>query len=38
MTEIIIRDDLIHLRNDHISYVMGKLEGGILPTSTLAGG
>ncbi|MGN0762955.1 MAG: alpha-galactosidase, partial [Aristaeellaceae bacterium] len=30
MTEIIIRDDLIHLRNDRISYVMGKLQGGIM--------
>ena len=30
MTEIIIRDDLIHLRNDRISYVMGNLQGGIL--------
>ncbi|MGN1020543.1 MAG: alpha-galactosidase [Aristaeellaceae bacterium] len=28
MTEIIIRDDLIHLRNDRISYVIGLMEGG----------
>lgn len=29
MTEIIIREDLIHLRNDRISYVMGRLQGSI---------
>ncbi len=29
MAEIIIREDLIHLRNDRISYVMGRLQGGI---------
>ena len=29
MTEIIIRDDMIHLRNDRVSYVIGLLEGGI---------
>lgn len=29
MTEIIIRDDLIHLRNDRISYVIGFMQGGI---------
>ena len=29
MTEILIRDQLIHLRNDHISYIICILEGGI---------
>ncbi len=29
MTEIIINDRLIHLRNDHVSYVIGILEGGV---------
>lgn len=29
MTEILIRDQLIHLRNDHISYIIYILEGGI---------
>jgi len=29
MTEIIINDKLLHLRNDHVSYVIGILEGGI---------
>ena len=29
MTEIIINDKLLHLRNDHVSYVIGLLEGGI---------
>ena len=28
MTEILIRDQLIHLRNDHISYIIYILEGG----------
>ena len=27
MTEIIINDKLLHLRNDHVSYVIGILEG-----------
>ncbi len=29
MTEIIINDKLLHQRNDHVSYVIGLLEGGI---------
>ena len=29
MTEIIIKDNLLHLRNDHISYMIYVLEGGI---------
>ncbi|MBE5796920.1 MAG: alpha-galactosidase [Clostridiales bacterium] len=29
MVEIIINDKLLHLRNDHVSYVIGILEGGI---------
>ena len=29
MAEIIINDKLLHLRNDHVSYVIGILEGGI---------
>ncbi|MBQ8202194.1 MAG: alpha-galactosidase [Clostridia bacterium] len=29
MTEIIINDKLLHLRNDHVSYVICLLEGGI---------
>ena len=29
MTEIIINDKLLHLRNDHVSYVIGLLEGGV---------
>ena len=29
MTEMIIKDKLIHLRNDHVSYIMYILEGGI---------
>ncbi len=29
MTEIIIRDNLLHLRNDHVSYAIYLLEGGI---------
>ncbi len=29
MTEIIVKDQLIHLRNDHISYIIFILEGGI---------
>ena len=29
MTEIIRQDQLIHLRNDHISYIIYSLEGGI---------
>jgi len=29
MTEIIRQDQLIHLRNDHISYIIYVLEGGI---------
>ena len=29
MTEIIRKDQLIHLRNDHVSYIIGVLEGGI---------
>ena len=29
MTEIIVKDQLIHLRNDHISYIIDILEGGI---------
>ncbi|MBQ8556656.1 MAG: alpha-galactosidase [Clostridia bacterium] len=29
MTEIIIQDKLLHLRNDHVSYCMYLLEGGI---------
>ena len=29
MTDIIIKDDLLHLRNDHVSYIIGILEGGI---------
>ena len=28
MTEIIVKDQLIHLRNDHISYIIDILEGG----------
>ncbi len=29
MTEFIVKDQLIHLRNDHISYIIDVLEGGI---------
>ncbi len=29
MTELIIKDNLFHLRNDHVSYVIYMLEGGI---------
>ena len=29
MTEIIIKDNLLHLRNDHISYIIYVLEGGV---------
>ena len=29
MTEILVSDKVIHLRNDHVSYVMYLLEGGI---------
>ncbi len=29
MTEILIRDNLLHLRNDHISYIIYILEGGV---------
>lgn len=29
MTEIIRQGDLLHLRNDHVSYIIGVLEGGI---------
>ncbi len=29
MVEILISDKLLHLRNDHVSYVIGLLEGGI---------
>ncbi len=29
MTELIIKDNLLHLRNDHVSYIIGILEGGI---------
>ncbi len=29
MTELIIRDNLLHLRNDHVSYAIYLLEGGI---------
>ncbi len=29
MTEIIIKDNLLHLRNDHVSYIIYVLEGGV---------
>ena len=29
MTEILCGDQLIHLRNDHVSYIIGILEGGV---------
>ena len=29
MTEILIKDNLIHLRNNHVSYIISILEGGI---------
>ncbi|MGN0795314.1 MAG: alpha-galactosidase [Aristaeellaceae bacterium] len=29
MVEILVTDQLLHLRNDHVSYVIGLLEGGI---------
>ncbi len=29
MVEMIVNDKLLHLRNDHVSYVIGLLEGGI---------
>ena len=29
MTEILIQDNLLHLRNDHVSYIIDILEGGI---------
>ena len=29
MTEIIIKDNLLHLRNDHVSYIINILEGGV---------
>ena len=29
MTEILIKDQLIHLRNAHVSYIVDILEGGI---------
>ena len=29
MTEMLIRDNLLHLRNDHVSYIIYILEGGI---------
>ena len=29
MTEILIKDNLLHLRNDHISYIIYILEGGV---------
>jgi len=29
MTEILVKDQLIHLRNDHVSYIIDILEGGI---------
>ena len=29
MAEIIIKDNLFHLRNDEVSYIIGILEGGI---------
>ncbi len=29
MTEFIIKDRMLHLRNDHVSYIIGILEGGV---------
>ena len=29
MTEILIKDNLFHLRNDHVSYIIDILEGGV---------